>query len=132
MAFCTAHRFAAKITIFWFRISHSLSFRDSSMIFFVCLLVASLFVAANLAVMQSVNSTSPKLWMLATSVLAIAAFFAHRSVVVKFGALRATGIVDSLLTILTMLAAWLWFREQLTLQQWVGISLLLVGLYLVK
>lgn len=70
--------------------------------------------------------------MLATSILAVAAFFAHRAIIVKFGALRATGIVDSLLTVFTLLIAWYLFQEKLTTVQWLGIGLMLVGLYLVK
>lgn len=100
--------------------------------FVICALVASLFVAANLSVMQSVKSEHSGLWMFATSVLAVAAFFAHRAIIVKFGALRATGIVDSLLTVFTLLIAWYLFQEKLTTVQWLGIGLMLVGLYLVK
>ena len=100
--------------------------------FLVCALVASLFIAANLSVMQSVKSEHSGLWMLATSLLAIAAFFAHRAIIIKYGALRATGIVDSLLTVFTLLIAWYLFQEELTAVQWLGIGLMLVGLYLVK
>ena len=100
--------------------------------FIICAWVASLFVAANLSVMQSVKSQHSSLWMLATSILAVAAFFAHRAIIVKFGALRATGIVDSLLTVFTLLIAWYLFQEKLTTVQWLGIGLMLVGLYLVK
>jgi drug/metabolite transporter (DMT)-like permease len=100
--------------------------------FLICSLVAALFVAANLSVMQSVKSERVWFWMLVTSALAVCAFWAHRAIIIKFGAMRATGIVDSLLTVFTLLVAWFLFQEKLTNLQWTGIGFMLVGLYLVK
>ena len=65
-------------------------------------------------------------------ILAIASFEGFRRLCVVFGLARSSGIVDSLLTLLTISIAVLILREPLLPRQYAGLALLLGGLFLVK
>ena len=93
--------------------------------------VAGLYVLANVLTQKSLEPG--KSWLMAlVSLLAISAFFAFRFMVKSFGLAVASGVVDSLLTLLTIAFAVFVLRESLSVKQYAGLSCLLVGLYLVR
>jgi drug/metabolite transporter (DMT)-like permease len=66
------------------------------------------------------------------SVLAVVAFFGFRWACLQFGLGVASGVVDSLLTLLTLAYAVFVLGEDLTRIQYAGLAFILVGLFLVK
>jgi len=58
-------------------------------------------------------------------------YWMFRNAVRIHGLAVASGVIDSLLTVLTVILALLLFREPVTFRQCCGLTLLLVGLYLV-
>lgn len=109
------------------------------MVYVFCLMVSGLFVAGNLVCMNAAKvaeqqTGGSRAWILlalAAGLMAcgiVGQYFCVKS----FGALRATGIIDSLLTVTTLALAWYFFKEQLTPRQWMGLAAILAGIYLVK
>ena len=93
--------------------------------------VAGLYVAANVLTKRSLEPGRAWL-MILVSVLAVGAFFAFRAICKQFGLAVASGVVDSLLTLLTLAIAVLWDKEVLTTTQLTGLGFILVGLFLVR
>jgi transporter family protein len=99
--------------------------------FIICAGVAALYVAANVLTQKSLEPG--KAWLMGVvSVLAVAAFFAFRFICQRFGLAVSSGVVDSLLTILTLAIAVFVLKEELTVRQYCGLGVLLLGLYLVR
>jgi drug/metabolite transporter (DMT)-like permease len=107
------------------------------MIYFKCLCVSALFVAGNLTCIHAAKlvERTDSSWikvMLAASLLMVAGIWGQFLAVQFYGAMRATAIIDSLLTVTTLAVAYLLFSEILSAQQWMGIGIILVGMYLTK
>ena len=70
--------------------------------------------------------------MVYVSVLAVLAFLGFRWACKEFGLGVASGVVDSLLTLLTVAYAVFILKDRLSGSQYAGLVLILVGLLLVK
>jgi drug/metabolite transporter (DMT)-like permease len=93
--------------------------------------VAGLFVLANALTLKSLEPGMAWL-MLVVSVTSVGGYFAFRFMCAASGLAIAAGIVDSVIIFLTLGIAVFIFDEQLTIRQYVGLVVLLVGLYLVR
>ena len=93
--------------------------------------VALLFVTANVLTKKSLDTGWG--WLtIVVSVIAIAAFASFRILCKSYGLAVASGVVDALLTIFTILIALIVFKESLNVKQYIGLALLIVGLQLVR
>ena len=91
---------------------------------------ALLFTLANICVKLSLKD---KQWlMFGAFACSIAAFWIFRRVCLMKGLAVTEGIFGSLITVLTVLAGLLLFRESLTPKQMAGLGLILVGLFLTQ
>ena len=91
---------------------------------------AVLFVLCNLAAKKSLDPG----WEWSRFVvyaLAMASYWMFRNAVRIHGLAVASGVIDSLLTVLTIILALILFREPVTFKQCCGLALLLAGLYMV-
>ncbi len=90
---------------------------------------AMLFVLCNVGTRYSLEPG--RNWvMFPVAVCSVIAFLVFQVVCKSYGLAVTSGIVDSLLTVLSIAAGLLLFRESLTPRQYVGIALLIAGLYL--
>ena len=93
--------------------------------------VAGLFVLANALTFKSLEPGMSWL-MIVVSATSIAAYFAFRFMCDAYGLAVAAGIIDSLVVFLSLVIAIFIFKEHLTTRQYVGLVVLLVGLYLIR
>lgn len=93
--------------------------------------IALLFVTANVLTKKSLEVGCEWLTVVVSG-LAIVGFAAFRILCRHYGLAVASGVVDAMLTILTILVALVVFRESLSIRQCIGIAVLLVGLQLVR
>lgn len=93
--------------------------------------VAGLFVLANALTLKSLEPGMSWL-MIVVSVISVAAFFAFRFMCDAYGLAIAAGFVDSLIVFLSVVIAVFIFEEQLATRQYVGLVVLLVGLFLLR
>ena len=93
--------------------------------------VALIYVLANVLTERSLAPGKAHL-MAWVSALAVVAFFGFRFVCQHYGLAVASVVVDSLLTLLTVAYAVFVLKDRLSTVQYVGVFLLLAGLFLVK
>jgi multidrug transporter EmrE-like cation transporter len=93
--------------------------------------VAAMFVMANVLTKKSLEEGWHWLtWVV--SLLAVIAFLSFRFLCQRFGLAVASGVVDSILTIASILIAMFFFKEQLSYRQIAGLTFIVVGIFLVK
>lgn len=103
---------------------------DARALFF-CVVIAMTYVIANILTERSLQPGKVH-YMGYVSIIAVLAFFGFRWACQQFGLGVASGIVDSLLTLLTIGYAVFVLKEGLTAVQYAGLAFILVGLLLVK
>jgi drug/metabolite transporter (DMT)-like permease len=99
--------------------------------FIPAIVVALLFVFANSMAMKSLEPGHEWFVWISASI-GFGAFCGFRYVCQQYGLAIASGIVDSTLTILTVLVGIFLFQETLTLRQYLGLGLIISGLVLVR
>jgi len=105
--------------------------------YLVCVGTALLFAAGNVLLIKSSHGKEigqqPDLyWLLAAIFVFDLALYIHSKVVMAFGATKATGLVDGLLTVFTLgLVLW-FFPEPLTKNMYIGLIFVGIGIWLLK
>lgn len=97
----------------------------------ISIAVALLFVLANSLAMKSLESGREWVVWVSGSV-GFVAFIGFRYVCKQYGLAIASGIVDSSLTIITILVGIFFFQETLSVRQYLGLAMIVGGILLIR